>query len=182
MICLDIFLLSLPPHASEVLKDNIHPPSVCYSLLSLDVLGMHLLQQKANTLKASEYETLLKFEQRFGWQLDLQALLSAEYSALVVTTASQQILWVNKGFTQMSGYSKSFAVGRKPSFLQGEKTCGHTSSRIREQLQAQVPFTETVLNYRKNGQLYLCQVSITPLVNSRGELTHFIALEKELTL
>jgi PAS domain S-box-containing protein len=182
MMCLDVFLLSLPQNAHAAIKNHIHPSNVCFSLLSLDVLAMHLLQQKESRTKAVEFVTLFEFTQHFNWQVDLKALLAAPYSALVLTTVKQQILWVNKGFTHMSGYSKSFAVGRKPSFLQGKKTCRQTRSRISQSLQKQVPFTESVLNYRKNGELYRCQISITPLMNTKGELTHFIALEKELSL
>jgi PAS domain S-box-containing protein len=182
MMCLDVFLLSLPKDRHAAINDHIQPSTVNISLLSLDVLAMHLLQQKESCIKAADFATLLTFAHQFGWQVDLQALLGAPYSALVLTTVTQQILWVNKGFTQMSGYSKSFALGRKPTFLQGEKTCSQTRSRISLGLQKQVPFTESVLNYRKNGELYLCQIRISPLMNSKGELTHFIALEEELSL
>lgn len=182
MMCLDVFLLSLSKDRHAAVNDHIYPLNVNFSLLSLDVLAMDLLQQKESCIKAADFVSLLKFAHQFGWQVDLQALLAAPYSALVLTTANQQILWVNKGFTQMSGYSKSFAVGRKPTFLQGEKTCRQTRSRISIGLQKQVPFTEGVLNYRKNGELYLCQIRISPLRNSQGELTHFVALEEELSL
>lgn len=104
-MCLDMFLLSLPQDGHAAVKDHIHPSNVCYSLLSLDVLAMHLQQQKESSVKAAEFAALLEFAQHFGWQVNLQALLAAPYSALVLTTVHQQILWVNKGFTHMSGYS-----------------------------------------------------------------------------
>ena len=143
---------------------------------------MHLQQHKENFIKGREYLTLNEYAHRFDWQLDLQALLATDYSALVLTNAAQEILWVNKGFTQMSGYSEKFALGQKPSFLQGAQTCLQTRKRIREQLENRVAFTEEVINYRKNGEVYLCQVNISPIANSQGEFTHFIALEKELSL
>ena len=41
-------------------------------------------------------------------------------------------------------------------------------------------FTETVVNYRKNGETYLCQIKVVPLYNEVNELTHYLAFEKEL--
>lgn len=182
MMCLDVFLLSLPEDRHAAVNDHIQPSTVNFSLLSLDVLAMHLLEQKESCIKEADFATLHKFAHQFGWQVDLPALLAWPYTAIVLTTVYQQILWVNKGFTQMSGYSKSFAVGRKPSFLQGEKTCRQTLNRIRLGLQKQLPISESLLNYRRNGELYLCQIRITPLMNSQGEVTHFVALEEELSL
>lgn len=180
MMCLDVFLLSLAQQKELPPKDICKSASLSYSLLSLDILAMALQQNKENGFKKLDRQTLLLFAQRFGWQLDMQDLLSYHYSALVLTDINQQIQWVNKGFSQMSGYSRKYALGKKPSFLQGELTCVKTKNRIREKLTNQLTFTEEVINYRKSGEIYLCQVQITPIINNEGALTHFIALENEL--
>ncbi|MBO6829495.1 MAG: PAS domain-containing protein [Allomuricauda sp.] len=107
-------------------------------------------------------------------------ILEENYDTLVVTCPKQHIVWVNDGFTQMTGYTKHFAIGKRPSFLQGKETPKSTTNEIREQLKATNTYSGSVINHRKNGEPYLCKIQILPLYDSQKELTHFIALEKEL--
>ena len=53
-------------------------------------------------------------------------ILYGTYDALVLTKADQHIVWVNDGFQEMTGYSKSFAIGKRPGFLQGAQTSENT--------------------------------------------------------
>lgn len=111
---------------------------------------------------------------------EIQVILKQEnYDALVVTALDQNIVWVNQGFTEMTGYNKKFALGKRPSFLQGEKTSKSTVRDISEQLKSSQCYTGSITNYRKNGETYRCEIKILPLYNSNNELTHFMALERE---
>ena len=80
----------------------------------------------------------------------------------------------------MTGYHKNYALGKKPSFLQGEKTSEATKQKIREKLKTEHGYEGSILNYRKNGEAYRCRIKIIPLYDSKKQLTHFIALEREL--
>lgn len=80
----------------------------------------------------------------------------------------------------MTGYSKQFAVGRKPSFLQGEKTSIESKTKIRNRIYRNEPFRETVMNYKKNQAEYLCEIEFFPIVNKQKETKAFLALETEL--
>lgn len=100
--------------------------------------------------------------------------------ALVLTDATQQICWVNPGFTRMSGYPVADVLGRRPGFLQGSGTAEETRQAIRARLRQARPFTGTLLNYRRSGQPYQCWVCIRPVRNTAGILTHFLAFEHEI--
>lgn len=80
----------------------------------------------------------------------------------------------------MTGYSPNFSLGKKPSFLQGNKTCMKARARIGKNLNMGRRLTETLTNYRRNGEEYICQISIIPLFNSTQDITHFLALETEV--
>ena len=80
----------------------------------------------------------------------------------------------------MTGYSKKYAVGKRPSFLQGEETSKSVKNQIREELFYNHTFSGSLLNYRKNGDPYLCQISIFPIYDSKERLDNFIAFEKEI--
>ena len=57
------------------------------------------------------------------WTSDLPVkIFQEDYDALVLTDSKQKIIWVSDGFREMTGYNKKFAVGKRPSFLQGEMT------------------------------------------------------------
>ena len=79
----------------------------------------------------------------------------------------------------MTHYTLTESIGRNPGFLQGEKTNLKTKMLVRKKL-ANFEMVETnLLNYRKDGEPYWCQVKIYPIQNSEGAFTHFIAVEKE---
>ncbi|MDR7132594.1 PAS domain S-box-containing protein [Algoriphagus sp. 4150] len=132
--------------------------------------------------KIEDLETLMGFSELHHWQVDLNKELTAGYQALVLTDSDQQILWVNQGFHTMTGYTPEFALGKKPSFLQGANTSENAKRRIREGLAAGRNITEVVTNYRKDGEEYECRISIIPLIHSTRGITHFLALEREKIL
>ena len=80
----------------------------------------------------------------------------------------------------MTGYPVNFTKGKSPKFLQGEKTSKETLNRIRENIKNQFQFKETIINYKKNGEMYLCEIEVFPLKNKEGKLSHLLALEKEV--
>ena len=43
-------------------------------------------------------------------------------------------------------------------------------------------FNGSILNYKKNGSIYNCQISISPLYNSKQEVKYFLAFEKEIPM
>ena len=101
------------------------------------------------------------------------------YEALVVTNLEKEILWASNGFKEMTGYSKSFALGKKPTFLQGKNTSQESLSEIRQLLKAQKRFSRSIVNYRKNGEEYLCHIQVIPIYGKGKKLTHFLAMESE---
>ncbi|AEE54114.1 helix-turn-helix domain-containing protein [Haliscomenobacter hydrossis] len=100
--------------------------------------------------------------------------------AVILTDPNQKIIWVNEDFTSITGYSLGEAIGRIPGkILQGPKTEPAVVERIRKALQLKVPLKEQLVNYRKNGEEYLCKLVIHPVFNRNHELINFIAFEVE---
>lgn len=156
-----------------IVKRNLSP------LVSFDLYLEHYHGLVGSLRKEMDVEQI---SQSIGENLEnnIQTILKQEnYDALVVTGLDQTIVWVNQGFTEMTGFHKNFALGKKPSFLQGEKTSKATVRDIGKQLKTKQCYTGSITNYRKNGETYQCEIKILPLYNSNKELTHFIALERE---
>ena len=123
---------------------------------------------------------LREFAQNFNWKFDVSGVLRASYEALVLTDASQTILWANDGFEKMTGYTVDYAVGRKPDFLQGPKTSGESRRDISQNLRRKEPFKSVIVNYKKSGEEYLCEVRVIPIADATNQVTHFLALERAI--
>lgn len=114
-----------------------------------------------------------------NWDINFAKELSINYQTLVLTDLKQTILWVNDGFQTMTGYDPNFAIGKKPAFLQGPNTSEIVKDRIRKKLINGGRITETITNYKKNGNPYECHITIIPLIDSNRVITHYLALERE---
>ncbi|WP_339919125.1 PAS domain-containing protein [uncultured Flavobacterium sp.] len=97
---------------------------------------------------------------------------------IIVTDTKLEIVFASHNLTKMNGYREEEVMGRSPKMFHGSATNSLTSNEIRKAIQLQEPFEKTVLNYKKNGDTYLCLIKGFPVFNRKGELSHFIAFEK----
>lgn len=98
--------------------------------------------------------------------------------AVILTDANRRILWVNHDFEVVTGYSIGEVIGRNPGkILQGPKTEPDALQRIREGLASEEVFKETLTNYRKNGEPYVCTLVIHPIHDSDNKLVNYLAFE-----
>ena len=103
-------------------------------------------------------------------------------NAMIRTDADQRILWVNEGFTQITGYRLEEVAGRSPgSVLQCERTDPRTIEAMRRAINDREPYHGQVLNRGKDGRDYWLDVEILPEFDERGELAGFISIESEIT-
>ena len=155
------------------------------NFLPLASFDIHLenYQSLVNEFRRNNDISHIKSILNDSWTTELTTkVFQEDYDAIVLTDTNQKILWVSDGFRDMTGYSKKYAVGKKPSFLQGEQTSKSVKSQIREELFYNHTFRGSLLNYRKNGEPYLCQISIFPIYDAKEKLDNFIAFEKEISV
>lgn len=91
------------------------------------------------------------------------------------------ITYVNPAFTRLTGYRREEALGQTPRILQGPDTDRATLDRIRAALERAEPVREEVLNYDRDGRSYWLDMQIMPLRDTHGRVTHFAAIERDLT-
>lgn len=130
--------------------------------------------------KQSEIEKINDLAKKYNWKNNIDEIIHKnDYEAIVITDDTQKIIWVNDGFTDMTGYAKSFAINKRPSFLQGEDTSVKTKAKIRKKIQTHKPFKQVIINYKKDKTPYKCEVKIIPLFGENS--THYLALEREVS-
>lgn len=180
MNALDIYLSNVTVHEYEELKPQIGRSNVLITpLLSWDIFSESLHKRVLNTRKKIELKQVQDFAAKYHWRNNIELLFSEnDYEALIITDKSQQILWVNDGFTSMTGYPKEFAIQKTPRFLQGEKTSAIVKNRIKKKIALEKPFKEVIINHRKDNSTYKCEVKIYPLYNENT--THYIAFERQV--
>lgn len=92
-----------------------------------------------------------------------------------------EIVYVNKAFTELTGYALEDVLGKNPRILQSKGTDEKTKKIIRQGLEQKIPVRVTIMNYSKTGEEYWLDLSILPLKNSEGVVTHFVAIERDVT-
>lgn len=92
-----------------------------------------------------------------------------------------EIVYVNKAFTMVTGYAAEHALGSTPRMLQGPETDPQARARIRAALQAGRMVRTEILNYDRNGRPYMADLNIVPLYGPAGDITHWVAIQRDLT-
>lgn len=91
------------------------------------------------------------------------------------------LVYVNQGFERLTGYAATEALGKNCRFLQGPGTDPAAVEAIREALALSRPCVVEILNYRRDGAPFWNRLSLTPVRDGSGEVTHFIGLQADVT-
>lgn len=110
----------------------------------------------------------------------VQALDEANAS-IVITDCEGVIVFVNRGFSQLTGYTAEDALGRTPRLLSSGQHDEAFYARLWRELRAGKPFRETFVNRRKDGSLFYAEQSIAPVRDNTGRITHYISVSKDMT-
>lgn len=181
MTCLDVYLSSLSTEEYNKIKSKIGLNTIqLMPLKSWDVYSEYFHNVIHSARVEADVHQVLGFAEKFNWKNNIRNLFEdADYDALIITYAQQKIMWVNDGFSKMTGYSKKYALEKTPRFLQGEQTDEATKQKIRTNLKQHKVFHDVIYNYKKDKRLYKCDVKIIPLFGA-DESLHYLALEKEV--
>jgi len=93
----------------------------------------------------------------------------------------QPLIYVNEGFERMTGYSVAEVMGRNCRFLQGPGTEQAAMAEIRAALRTGRECLVEILNYRRDGTTFWNRLSITPIRDASGSVTHFIGIQSDVT-
>ncbi len=141
---------------------------------------------QANTRLQKEIAERLKIERSLraseSQARTLALVASRTVNAVVITGADGRIEWVNSGFERITGYRSEEVIGRTPgSFLQGPETDRETIRYMKERIRQGLMFECDILNYHKSGRKYWLHIEAQPLFDESGRLTHFMAMETDIT-
>ncbi len=146
-------------------------------ILSWDFHYEYVKELKALT---ADLEKVNQISNQFTWdekKLNIRERIKEE--VVLITDLDLKIVFASSGIKKMTGYKEEEILGKTPKMFQGPATSKKTLKEIREALAKKVPFEKTLENYRKNGNTYKCKIEASPVYNLNGEISHFIAFEKQ---
>ena len=91
------------------------------------------------------------------------------------------LVYVNPAFEAMTGYSLEESVGKNCRFLQNGDHDQPGLTLVREALTAQREVTAVIKNFRKDGSGFWNELSLSPIFNRDGQLTHFVGIQTDVT-
>jgi sigma-B regulation protein RsbU (phosphoserine phosphatase) len=110
--------------------------------------------------------------------------LAASSEGITIADArlpERPLIYVNQGFERLTGYSAEEALGKSCRFLQGEDADPKTIQVIRDALDQEHDCTVELLNRRKDGTPFWNRLSITPVSDAEGRVTHFVGIQSDVT-
>nr|WP_274521860.1 chemotaxis protein CheB [Halorhodospira halochloris] len=116
-------------------------------------------------------------------RLQAQALDSAA-EGMVLTDATaddQPIVYCNRAFTDLTGYTAEEVYGENCRILQGQDTDEEARAVMRNALQRQQAVEVTLTNYRKDGTPFLNHLRVAPIRDEHGEVTHYLGIQTDVT-
>jgi diguanylate cyclase (GGDEF)-like protein/PAS domain S-box-containing protein len=95
--------------------------------------------------------------------------------------SSNPVIFVNRAFTNITGYSAEEMIGQNCRILQGPETNPYTLNKIQAAIAERRSLTCTILNYRKDGTPFWNELTISPVFDAAGRLMNFVGLQTDVT-
>ncbi len=131
-----------------------------------------------------------------GWMITALQAMSAEASdaqrifelalndvsvGVLFCGLDRNVIYANRGFSRLTGYSRKEVVGRNCRFLQGPDSSEETIEEIREALEENRPYDGEILNYKKDGTPFWNGLVISPVQDESGKMTGFFSIQRDIS-
>ncbi|MFZ1852374.1 MAG: PAS domain-containing protein [Nitrosomonas sp.] len=114
----------------------------------------------------------------------LAKILDASINGITLADPDQNdipLVYVNKAFEVMTGYSFDETVGKNCRFLQGNDKNQPEINMLRKALKEKSSVNVTLRNYKKNGELFYNQLLIQPLFDNKNNLLYYLGVQFDIT-
>ncbi len=102
-------------------------------------------------------------------------------STVMITDKSGAIQYVNKKFSQLTGYSLNDVLGHNPRILKSGMQSSEFYDELWQAISSGREWRGEFHNLKKNGEPYWEAASISPVMGKEGEVTHYVAVKEDVT-
>jgi len=119
-------------------------------------------------------------------EIDAAAVVEAVAESILITAADLDdpgptIVYANRAFELMTGWSRTEILGKSPRILQGPQTDLRVFDGMSQKLKTGKIWEGQTINYRKDGSEFWMEWSIVPLKNERGEVYQYVAIQRDVS-
>ena len=114
----------------------------------------------------------------------LQRAISASRNGITIGRAIDgkfPLIYANAAFTRLTGYAHDEVMGMDCRFLQQDMTDQEELDRLRAALANGMEATVLLSNFRKDGTHFWNELTVSPVLDDSGEVTHFVGLQYDVT-
>jgi nitrogen fixation negative regulator NifL len=101
--------------------------------------------------------------------------------ALSITDAAANILYANRRYEQLTGYPRSELVGNNQSMLSNKATPRAVYQELWETVTDKRTWSGTLVNRTRGGEGYLAELTISPVLDDSGRISHFLGMHRDIT-
>ena len=101
--------------------------------------------------------------------------------AISITDRKANILYINKAFTDVTGYVASEIIGENESKLSAKSTPKEVYQTLWKAISRKRTWHGQLVNSHKNGQRYLAELTISPMLDEKGAISHYIGMHRDIT-
>ncbi|NOX36079.1 MAG: PAS domain S-box protein [Calditrichaeota bacterium] len=100
---------------------------------------------------------------------------------IFITDRNGVIEYVNPSVEKCTGYRREELIGKTPAIFNSGRHPEEFFKKMWDEILAGHTYSAVFVNRKKNGELYFEEKTITPIRNSRGEITHFVSTGRDIT-
>jgi PAS domain S-box-containing protein len=165
----------------------------CVPILSagktLGVINIYLREGHCRDIQEEKFllaiaDTLAgSIERKRGEEIlkKLSSVVEQATDLVFITDYDGVIEYVNPAFELLTGYAKDEAIGQTPRILKSGKHTPDEYKQLWETIRAGKVLQGTVVNRKKNGELFYEEKIISPLRDEQGNITHFVSTGRDIT-
>ena len=150
------------------------------SIRKVELYSGFINTQKGRILYAFVYDQTEQTIARKKIEIFNEAI-DQSFSCVVITDKNAIIEFVNPAFTRISGYSKEEAIGKNPRILKSGMMDELTYKELWDTITSGKSWSGEFTNKRKNGEIYWEKATVSPIIDTEGNISHFIAIKDEIT-
>ena len=171
----------LPP------KTNQHPNENEYTGIKKDgthftcEIALTTIETREGQLTLHSIKDITKRKATEHKIIQLSQAVEQSSATIVITDTQGIIQYVNKKFTQTTGYTPAEVIGRNPRILKSGYTTPAEYATLWKTISSGNEWSGELHNKKKNGELYWERALLSPIVDQHGTITNFLAVKEDIT-